>query len=454
MSRPLSLPDGRWVVPGNRWDLVPDEHRGAATVTVVVPHYRQQPQLDRLLEALTLQTHPASLLQVVVADDGSPTPPDVGAYRDLLNLTVVRQPDHGFRAAAARNLGASAADGSILCFLDADTVPEPAYVENITRLPTAVPDALTVGRRRHADLTGWDPTDLRGWFTEGAAPPPELTEPRWLRDAYAGSRDLLDADRRSYRFIISAVMSCTRSLFDEVGRFDESFTSYGGEDWEFAHRAFDAGAVLAHVPTAIAWHDGADWAERTGEDREDKNLEAMALAPLVTDPAARTHGVVYAVPQTVAIVDTAGHSAASLLVTVGSLVTSGDTQVWISGPNAAAMRAQWGDVDARIHVGIPDDTRRSRFVVESHGRIRLGPGSLDRLVDVVDRTGVGRVVVGSPDAPVLTMTTSRSAARARRWADALGADTDATADDLFGTAVVDPADLDITDVEAHPRLAW
>ncbi|GAA1458252.1 glycosyltransferase [Williamsia maris] len=454
MNDPLSLPGGHWVVPGNRWDLVPDEPRPPATVTVVVPHYRQQAQLDRLLEALTLQTHPASLLQVVIADDGSPTPPDVGAYRDRLDLTVVRQADHGFRAAAARNLGASAADGEILCFLDADTVPEPAYVENATRLPAAVPDALTVGRRRHADLTGWDPTDLRAWFSEGADAPPELTEPGWLRDAYAGSRDLLDADRRSYRFIISAVMTCARSLFDEVGRFEESFTSYGGEDWEFAHRAFDAGAVFAHVRDAVAWHDGPDWAERTGEDRQDKNLEAMALAPLVTDPAARTHGVVYAVPQTVAIVDTTDHSAASLLVTVGSLVTSGDTQVWISGPDAAALRAQWGDVDARIHVGVPENTRRSRFVVEVRGRVRLGPGSLDRLIDLVDSTDVGRVVVGAQDAPALTLTTSRSAARARRWAGTLDVDTDDLADDLFGTAVVGPADVDISDVELHPRLAW
>ena len=454
MSNPLSLPDGRWVVPDNRWDLVPDETRPAASVSVVIPHYRQQTQLERLLEALTLQTHPASLLQVIIADDGSPTPPDVEAYRDRLDLTVVRQSDRGFRAAAARNLGAAAADGSILCFLDADTVPEPAYVENAARLPTAVPDALVVGRRRHADLTDWGPAELRAWFVGDATAPTELTEPGWLREAYVGSRNLLDVDRRSYRFVISAVMSCARSLFDEVGRFDESFTSYGGEDWEFAHRAFDAGAVFAHVPEAVAWHDGADWAERTGEDRQDKNLEAMALAPLVTDPAARTHGLVYPVPQTVAIVDTTSHSAASLLTTVGSLVTSGDTGVWITGTDAAAMRAQWGDVDARIHVGIPDDTRRSRFVVEVRGRIRLGSATLSRLVDIVDSSDVGRVVVGYPDAPMLALTTSRSAARARRWAGVLGVTSDDLADELFGTAVVSPTDVDIADVELHPRLSW
>ena len=71
--------------------------------------------------------------KVVVADDGSRVIPDVSASR--LNVTVVRQEDRGFRAAAARNLGAAATTASVLCFLDADTVPEPGYLRQLTRLP-------------------------------------------------------------------------------------------------------------------------------------------------------------------------------------------------------------------------------------------------------------------------------------------------------------------------------
>ncbi len=450
----IPLPDGRWMVRGNRWDLVPADPRPPETVTVVIPYFRQQEQLNRLLTALDMQTHPASRLQIVIADDGSPAPPDVDAYRHTLDPVVVRQPDRGFRAAAARNLGAAAADGSVLCFLDADTVPEPGYVAHATRLPSALPDALIVGRRRHATMTGWGPADVRAWFTDGEPAPPELTEPGWLRDAYADSRDLLDIDRRSYRFIISAVMTCARALFDEVGRFDESFLAYGGEDWEFAHRAFDAGAVFAHVPDAVAWHDGADWAERTGEDRSVKNREAMALAPMITDPAARTHGLIYRVPQTVAIVHTEDHCAASLLVTVGSLITGSDCQVWITGPHAGLMRGQWGDDDPRVHLGFPTGTRRSRFVLEVAAPVRFGPDSLARLIAVVDSTDVGRVVVGARDAPVLTLTTSRSTARARRWAAARDVDESDLADDLFGVMFRSAEQFGIVEPENPPRLAW
>lgn len=260
-------------VPGNRWDLV--SHRGPEPprVTVIVTHYAQPRELARTLAALARQDHPADRLEIVVADDGSPEPPVVPD-----GVRLVRQDDRGFRAAAARNLGASVATGDVLCFLDADTTPEPEYVRTLTRLPALLPEAVTVGRRRHADLADV-PVDAP---IAEAAPTVEVTEPAWLREAYADSGDLLRADDRSYRYVISAVLACSRAFFDEVGGFDEAFSAYGGEDWEWAHRAWQAGAVFAHVPDAVAWHDGPDWAGRDDRDRAaEGNRQSLQLAHLI-----------------------------------------------------------------------------------------------------------------------------------------------------------------------------
>ncbi|WP_307785137.1 glycosyltransferase, partial [Frigoribacterium sp. CFBP 13605] len=288
---------GRFVV-GNAWDALdgvwPDL---PPLVSVVVVHYRQQAELDRTLAALARQSYPAERLEVIVVDDGSPTPPTVPE-----GVRLIVQEDLGFRLSAARNLGVAASSGSVLCFVDADTSPEPDYVLRLTRLPALAPEAVTVGQRKHADFAGvlggdggvGDGGVGDGGVGDGgvgddgagedragvglgrsggvavpvsepvevAGPAHELEQPRWLQQAYGWSADLLHADDRSYRHLIGAVTCCTRWFFDQVGGFDESFTSYGGEDWEWAHRAWLSGGVFAHVPGAVAWHDGPDWAGR------------------------------------------------------------------------------------------------------------------------------------------------------------------------------------------------
>lgn len=277
---PTGRPAGT-AVPGNRWDLAPEPTR-EPSVTVVVTHYEQPVQLALTLAALAGQTHPRELLQVVVADDGSATAPVVPE-----GVEVVTQPDAGFRAARIRNRAAELARGEVLLFLDADTVPEPGYVAAMARLPGVLPEAVVVGRRRHADLSGLAP----GGDVAEVGRAHELTEPRWLRDAHAATADLLHADETSYRFVVGAVVGCSRWFFATTGGFDESFTTYGGEDWEWGHRAWTHGALLAHVPEAVAWHDGPDRGERPGWGsdaigRERALQESVAVASRVPVPGA------------------------------------------------------------------------------------------------------------------------------------------------------------------------
>ena len=309
MTRP---PWGR-PLPGNRWDLLAGERpERPPSVTVVVTHYEQHAALARTLHALGRQTHPADRLQVVVADDGSRVPPDVPP-----GVRLVRQDDRGFRAAAARNLGAAAAEGDVLVFLDADTTPEPGYVEAVTRLTALAPDTVTVGRREHADLSKVGTSEP----VEVAGPAHRLETPGWLVDGYDRSRDLLDADDGSYRYVISAVCACSRWLFGEVGGFDESFEGYGGEDWEWADRAWRHGALLAHVPDAVAWHDGPDWSGRAGAERQaDKNAETVRLLPFGL-PGLRPQGIRTA-PAEVEVVLPDGPSPEAALVCVDAVLAA------------------------------------------------------------------------------------------------------------------------------------
>jgi GT2 family glycosyltransferase len=419
----IAVGPGRWAVPDNRWDLLADRPVDEApTVSVVVPYFEAQPQLNLVLTGLAAQTHPASRLEVVVADDGSGTPPDLGAAGPLA-VELVRQPDRGFRAAAARNLGASAASGNVVLFLDGDTVPEPAYVARLARLPGLAPDVLTVGRRRHADFTGWGADQVGRWLAGAGRGPTELPEPEWLRDGYAASRDLLDADERSYRFIISAVCALHRELFVELGGFSEEFTAYGGEDWELAHRAWTGGAVFAHVPTAVAWHDGPDWALRApaGEPTA-KNAETLALTRLLPDPVARGGGQWLPYPAVAVVLADPGPAAA---LTTARWAFAGDTDcgIWLLGPTAVGTSAALAD--PRIQAGpLPDEVRaRAQVVVDLSRPTRLD--GLTGLAAAALRHGELRVSAG-------TIRPGRVRARAERWAAATGRDPAELAAQLFG----------------------
>ena len=284
----------RYIVPGNRWDLLsagsdPDaqlltEVTTAQDVSVVIPFYDNQHDLDLLLTGLSVQSHPRSRLQIVIADDGSPEPPRIPDAARGLNIAVVRQDDAGFRAGTARNLGVRHAEGSVILFLDGDTVPTPGYVRALGHLPALLPDAVVSGRRRYADLSTWSPAELLAWFDDERTAPEEWDELSWLTNEYERSGNLLITHPRSYKYQIGAVLGCSRELFDDIGGFDETITGYGGEDYDFTYRAYNAGAVLAYVPEAVAWHDGPDWAGRDRPRRRDRAEEPGGDDAGRTDP--------------------------------------------------------------------------------------------------------------------------------------------------------------------------
>ena len=157
------------------------------TVDVIIPHYDDPTGLHRMITAIARQTYPRELLHIIVADDGSSQTPEITAPKGV-KTDIVKQQDLGFRAAAARNLGAAAGRGEVLCFLDCDTVPEPGY---LAAAVAGMDDrTVTVGRRRHAAFPAWE----GGGVGDPLAGLEPLDDPAWLDDAYRATRNLADAD--------------------------------------------------------------------------------------------------------------------------------------------------------------------------------------------------------------------------------------------------------------------
>jgi glycosyltransferase involved in cell wall biosynthesis len=96
-----------------------------AAVSVVICAFNEAEHIGRLLDSLTNQTlQPA---EVIVVDDGSTD--KTGGLATLKGVRTVRVPHRG--PARGRNIGAHAATGDILVFLDGDMACTPRFIERL-----------------------------------------------------------------------------------------------------------------------------------------------------------------------------------------------------------------------------------------------------------------------------------------------------------------------------------
>lgn len=180
-------------------------------IVVVIPAQRAGDLLARQLDALVAQVDGPVFAVMVVLDLDDPGAMLIESYRDRLSIASVERPMRG--AAAARNSGAAASDGSILLFCDADDVVGPGWV----RLMAAqVNQSGVAGSLMRVE---WEIC------------------PRWARPYYE------EMDRSSLHtfygvapFVVSASLGIDRSLFEAAGGFDESFLGAGGEEVDLCLR--------------------------------------------------------------------------------------------------------------------------------------------------------------------------------------------------------------------------
>lgn len=110
------------------------------TVTIIIPVLNAEKKLQKVLEALSNQTYPQDLIEIIVVDNGSEDNTRQIAGQFNVNLLTEEKPG----PYAARNKGLKAAKGEILALLDSGTVPEEQWLEEGVRCIT----------EQNADLVG------------------------------------------------------------------------------------------------------------------------------------------------------------------------------------------------------------------------------------------------------------------------------------------------------------
>jgi glycosyltransferase involved in cell wall biosynthesis len=166
-------------------------------ISFIIPAYNEERLLGRTLEAIQKAAKEIdAVYELIVVDDNSSD--DTGKIADDLGATVVKV-NHR-QISATRNAGARAANGSLLVFVDADTV---ISTEILQSTMTAI-DNKAIGGSAAIRFDGHVP--MYGRVIE------------WL----------LCRMYRLGRIVGGSYLFCTREAFERVGGFDE--TVYGGEE--------------------------------------------------------------------------------------------------------------------------------------------------------------------------------------------------------------------------------
>ncbi len=237
-------------------------------VSIIIPVYNRKTLLAKTLAALTHQTYPKQLIEVIVADDGSSDGVEkiIFKYRTLLNLKYVSQADEGFRLSAVRNLGMRIAKHDYFIILDCDALPVPQLVESYMQFFHVSDRVAMMGPMRFVCSNDISDDDILNDINRAL----NLPDIKSSNDVSAKSttsgvtydwrlpiwnRTNKEKNQRwPFMGFVGANMVHSRAAFDEVGGYDEDFQAWGHEDTEMGYRLYNAGYYFIPVMPAMVLH--------------------------------------------------------------------------------------------------------------------------------------------------------------------------------------------------------
>lgn len=201
--------------------------------SVIVPTHARPAQLAECLESLARLDYPRDRMEVIVVDDGSPSPPEAvtAAFAERLPTRLLTQANGG--PGSARNHGAAQARGRFLAFTDDDCTADPRWLRELEA------------------AFARDPTRLLGGRTIN----------RLTRNPFAATSQVIvdaayafyNAEADAARFFASNNLAVPADRFLQLGGFDPSFR-VASEDRELCDRWLHAGYRMRYVPEAVIYH--------------------------------------------------------------------------------------------------------------------------------------------------------------------------------------------------------
>lgn len=201
-------------------------------ISVIVPAHNAAATIGDCLRSLQAQQGVGDSYEIIVVDDGSSD----GTAELAQQNTITLVHSHKRRgAAAARNLGIQVARGDILCFTDADCVPQPDWIAQL--IQPLQQDTSIVGSK------GIYATRQRRIVA------------RFVQIEYEDKYDRLRTQSR-IDFVDTYSAAYRRQVLLDNGGFDEGI--FFVEDQELSFRLAARSYQMVFQPAAVVYHRHSD----------------------------------------------------------------------------------------------------------------------------------------------------------------------------------------------------
>lgn len=210
-------------------------------VSVVIPNWNTQRWLAGCLDGLRAQQYKD--FQIILVDNGSTDDSIAFVERCYPEVKLIALPQNkGF--AAAVNLGIRQSCSDYIALLNVDTVPQPAWLAQLVQMMDRSPAEVGCLASKMLSLTN-----------------PELIDDAGDTLSWYGSARKRGSGQPAHHYsqVEEVFSTCAgaalyrRSFLEDVGEFDETFTSYL-EDVDLGLRGRLRGYQYLYVPAAEVWH--------------------------------------------------------------------------------------------------------------------------------------------------------------------------------------------------------
>jgi glycosyltransferase involved in cell wall biosynthesis len=208
-------------------------------VSVIVPTYNGAEKLPGILKALSQQSFKDYELIVVIDGSTDNTIEILEKWQNqILSFKTITQQNKG--RACVRNAGARAASGDLLIFFDDDMIPNIDCIEQHIKHHQYFSNSILTGSQIDIELPSQ--TDIQKYKA--------YLSRRWTEPILSFHQKPLD---KPNLFITAANFSISKSLFIDLGGFDEQLTD--AEDFDFAIKAYKRGIALYYKNEVFAHHN-------------------------------------------------------------------------------------------------------------------------------------------------------------------------------------------------------